>query len=143
MQEDIETEPASPTFPEPLILACARAAHEVNRAFCQHQDDYSQAPWSEAEEWQRQSVIAGVRAILIENINPAESHARWLARKREEGWVYGTLKDPEAKRHPCLVDYHMLPPEQRVKDALFGLVVRATAVRLSGYQTPTVEFSWP
>ena len=41
-----------------------------------------------------------------------------------DGWVYGIVKDPESKTHPCLVPYQDLPAEQRIKDSLFGLTVR-------------------
>lgn len=45
--------------------------------------------------------------------------------KEEDGWVYGPEKDAEKKVHPCMVPYDQLPKEQRMKDVLFGAVVRA------------------
>jgi hypothetical protein len=39
------------------------------------------------------------------------------------GWQYGPVKDALLLTHPCLVDYDKLPPEQRVKDSLFGQIV--------------------
>ena len=56
---------------------------------------------------------------------PEDSHASWLAQKAADGWTYGRVKDPDAKRHPCMVPYNQLPAEQRAKDYLFKGVVAA------------------
>lgn len=104
----------------------ARVCHEVNRAYCQALGDTSQQPWSQAPRWQQESAIAGVLAIQgAPHTTPRESHEGWLAHKRADGWVYGPVKNPDLKQHPCLVPYDELPAEQRVKDHLFGAVVRA------------------
>lgn len=104
----------------------ARAAHEVNRVYCQSLGDDSQVPWNEAPQWQRDSATNGAHFI---NENPNASHSAahdsWLAEKEATGWKYGPVKDPEKKEHPCCVPYDELPKEQQVKDALFGAVVRA------------------
>lgn len=111
--------------------ACARAAHEVNRAYCIAIGDASQPSWDDAPEWQRASAIKGVRGA-IEGNTPAESHAGWLAEKVAAGWVYGLTKDPEKKTHPCMVPYAELPPAQRQKDALYLSTVRAMYEALTG-----------
>jgi len=103
----------------------ARAAHEVNRVFCEALGDYSQVTWDAAPEWQRASAIAGVRAVADGSATtPAGSHASWVRQKIDDGWSYGDVKDPDLKTHPCLVPYSDLPPEQRAKDSLFLAVVR-------------------
>ncbi len=107
-----------------LFEAAARAAHEANRAWCILHGDVSQLPWDEAPDWQRSSVLIGVRGVANGN-SPRESHGSWLAVKAAEGWKYGPVKDVEAKEHPCFVPYDELPPEQRVKDGIFVAVVRA------------------
>src|SRR5438105_262770 len=38
-----------------VVEACARAAHEVNRAYCLALGDASQVAWEDAPEWQRSS----------------------------------------------------------------------------------------
>lgn len=108
----------------------AELCHEVNRAYCQALGDESQPSWADAPEWQRASAIDGVVLHLRKDVSPAESHASWMKRKLSEGWTYGPEKDPEAKRHPCLVAYDELPREQRVKDHLFTAVV-ATIKRMA------------
>jgi len=113
----------------------ARAAHEVNRIYCYYLGEVVQQPWDDATPWQRQSCVKGVHGVLAGN-TPEQSHASWLAEKQRTGWVYGLVKDPEAKTHPCMVSYDQLTPEQRAKDALFVAVVRAVAAALATAYAP-------
>ena len=108
----------------------AQVAHEANRAYCHTQGDESQLPWEAAPDWQKASAINGVQHILDGAVDsPEESHRSWCAQKQDEGWVYGPVKDSDAKTHPCMVPYDQLPPDQQVKDHLFFAVVRALAPR--------------
>lgn len=106
------------------LEACARAAHEANRAYCIAIGDTSQPSWDDAPEWQRTSALNGVRGVLDGN-TPEQSHESWLAEKAATGWRYGPVKDPDRKEHPCFVPYAELPPAQQAKDALYVAVVRA------------------
>ena len=104
----------------------ARVCHEVNRAVCEAAGDTSQKPWPEAEQWQRDSAVRGVEFAQANPTAPASAqHNAWLADKEKDGWKYGPVKNPEAKEHPCFVPYGQLPENQRLKDEMFGLVVRA------------------
>lgn len=114
---------------EILIEACAQAAHEASRAYCAALGDTSQPPWDLAPEWQRTICRNGVRGALSGN-TPEQSHADWVAEKLATGWTWGPVKDPEAKRHPCLVPYAELPPEQRAKDVIYVGVVQLMAAVL-------------
>lgn len=109
------------------IRNAAAAAHEANRVYCESTGDMSQPLWRDAPEWQQQSAYKGVLHI-IENPNttPEESHVNWLKEKTADGWVYGEVKDPDEKTHPCMVPYKDLPEHHQVKDALFIAVVRAS-----------------
>jgi hypothetical protein len=101
---------------------CARAAHEAIRAYCLALGDESQLPWDSAPEWQRESTRCGVRGVFQGN-TPRQSHQSWLDEKATTGWVYGPVKDPEKKQHPCIVPYDELPLEQQQKDQIFVAVV--------------------
>lgn len=123
-----------PILTTETILACAHAAHEVNRAYCRGLGDMSQPPWDEAPEWQRRSAINGVVGVLIDGNGPRESHESWSREKLAAGWTLGPVKDPEAKTHPCLVPYDQLPPEQQQKDQLYIQTVAALATALQGWR---------
>lgn len=108
-------------------IQIARVVHEANRALQVEQADPTIAvspPWDETDPETRASAVEGVVGVLEGN-TPEESHASWSAFKERNGWVYGSVKDGEAKTHPCLVPYAELPDSQRVKDELFVSVVRA------------------
>ena len=112
-----------------IIEACARAAHEANRAYCIGIGDHSQPSWDDAPDWQRSSARDGVTGAL-DGATPEQSHEGWLATKLAAGWVYGATKDPDVKTHPCMVEYAELPPAQRKKDHIFIAVVNAVAEAL-------------
>lgn len=106
----------------------AKVCHEVNRAYCLANGDNSQPAWEDAPEWQRQSAINGVQFHMANpDSKPEDSHENWMKEKVADGWVYGPVKNPETKEHPCMVPYNLLPLEQRTKDYLFISVVRAMA----------------
>lgn len=102
----------------------ARVCHEANRAYCLSHGDLSHAPWAETDQALRDSVCSGVAMILNNpETTPEESHQGWLDYKTAEGWVWGEVKLPELKQHPCMLPYDQLPPEQRVKDEIFAAIV--------------------
>jgi hypothetical protein len=106
-----------------MIDNIARVCHEANRAHCITIGDDSQPGWEEAPEWQRVSARMGVDLHMMGDFGPEASHMAWMKNKLDEGWMYGTLKDPEAKTHPCLVPFNELPLEQQAKDHLFRAIV--------------------
>jgi len=103
----------------------ARVCHEVNRAYCEALGDMSQPTWEDAPQWQKDSAMLGVKLHTENNVGPEASHKSWMAQKIAEGWVYGPVKDPEAKTHYCIVPFEMLPQAQQAKDFIFRAVVHA------------------
>jgi hypothetical protein len=107
------------------IEEIAKTCHEVNRAYCSGIGDDSQSHWDNAPDWQKDSAIDGVKLhIECPNLGTSASHDVWMAHKIAEGWVWGDVKDPGKKTHPCIVPFDDLPIEQQMKDALFASVVR-------------------
>ena len=108
------------------ILNIAIMCHQANKAWCELNGDTSQKDWYEAEDWQRESAINGVRFRLT---NPTAGkdaqHNAWMEEKIEQGWKFGEVKDAEAKTHPCIVAFEELPEFQQKKDALFCSIVDA------------------
>jgi len=101
------------------IERIARITHEMNRIYCELIGDDSQLPYTEAPRWQKESAIDGVIKALA-GATPEQLHESWLKMKTAEGWVYGEVKDAEAKTHPCMKPYTELPEEQKVKDHIFS-----------------------
>ena len=107
---------------EEIAFVC----HEVNRAYCQAFGDYSQVPWNDAPDWQRQSALLGVSMHADNPDAGAEaSHESWLKQKVSEGWVYGETKNAETKEHPCIRRFESLPVEQQAKDYIFRSIVHS------------------
>lgn len=113
-----------PTLSE--IQQCARICHEVNRSYAFSIGDSSLAHWYNANEEQKMGIIAGVKAHLSSGLllTPEQAHESWYEAKKQAGWKPGDL-DRDKKRHPNMVPYNRLPPEQRTKDALFRAAVHA------------------
>ncbi len=107
-------------------LTIARVCHEANRAWCIENGDEKQPMWESAPGWQIRSAVDGVR---FHRLNPeaedSDSHVEWMAEKVRAGWVYGHVKDVEAKIHPCLLPFDQLPEVDQKKDALFRAIVHA------------------
>ena len=111
---------------EAKVEYIAKACHEANRVWCQANGDDTQKHWSEAEQWQRDSAIAGVK-FRLENPDAKHDaqHNAWMADKVKAGWVFGKVKDAKKKTHPCIVPFEELPEFQQKKDALFCAIVDA------------------
>ena len=106
----------------------AKAAHDVNRAYCEALGDSSQPIWDDAPAWQRSSAINGVAFHRANpDAGPEHSHNEWLKEKQVCGWKFGPVKCPVKKEHPCFVPYGDLPLEQKAKDFIFRGVVNALA----------------
>lgn len=119
----------------------AQVCHEANRALqALHGDPAPSPAWGDAPDWQRDSAVEGVEHAL-NGASPEELHESWCDVKRRDGWVYGPVKDADAKTHPCLVAYDLLPVEQKVKDHLFAGIVSALTADSSA--RPRVRISGP
>lgn len=123
-----------------LVIGIAKAAHEINRAFCAALGDETQVAWEDAPEWQRASIISGVEMHLANpDATSEQSHESWLAQKLADGWTYGEIKDAEKKQHPCCVPYDQLPPEQKAKDYLFRAAVHQCKALIDAQPVKVVE----
>lgn len=111
---------------EDKVVDIAIVCHQANKAWCESEGDFSQEDWGEAEQWQRDSAIKGVK-FRLENPNAGadEQHKAWMADKIKDGWVWGEEKDAEKKTHPCIVPFEELPEFQQKKDKLFKAIVEA------------------
>ena len=107
------------------VSAIAQVCHEANRAIQLVTGDPAPSPaWADAPEWQRASAIEGVQKAL-DGETAEQLHESWCAFKAADGWIWGEVKDADAKTHPCLIEHDSLPPDQRAKDHVFAGIVAA------------------
>lgn len=111
-------------------IRIARIVHKANCGLQDVQGDEAPSlPWECESDHVKATCLDGVRRALAGE-TPAQHHEAWCEFKRAAGWVYGPVKDADAKphpTHPCLVPYDELPRHQQVKDMVFIAVVRALA----------------
>lgn len=104
----------------------AEICYSTNKAYCENSGDLSFVDWVDAPQWQRDTCINGVQFHRANpDTTPEQSHVNWLKEKEKDGWVYGVVKDPDKKEHPCMVPYFSLPQSQQFKDHLFTAVIHA------------------
>lgn len=102
----------------------AKVCHEANLVLCHFNGEDTQKNWNECPQWQRESAVQGVEFRLANpDATPEDQHKAWMEAKEKDGWVYGEVKDANAKTHPCMVAYDQLPASQRAKDHLFQGIV--------------------
>ena len=110
------------------IIHIATVCHEAIRDWCYVNGDQSQQGWTTAPQWQIDSCINGVEhALRHPDVTPEDMHSNWMAEKIADGWVYGEVKDVDAKTHPSIVPFDQLPEWQQKRDVLFLAIVRALA----------------
>jgi hypothetical protein len=109
------------------ISAIARICHETNRVLTEYAEDVPMQPsWESISEDMRRSCETGVQfALDYPDATPEQQHEAWCAERRAQGWVFGQVKNIEAKTHPALKPYAELSPETRLKDAVFRAIVCA------------------
>lgn len=106
----------------------AKVCHNANRAYCQTIGDDTQVTWAHTSQSQRDSIIHGVCFHLnYPDATPAHAHRKWMHYKICQGWSYGPHKDVDLKKHPNLVQFDYLPPEEQAKGILFQNIVAALA----------------
>lgn len=107
------------------IATIAEICHEANRVLCATRGDLSVPTWADAPDWQKQSIITGVRFHMDNpHADARDSHDKWMETKLRDGWRYGPAKNVITKHHPCLMPYHALPDDEKMKDDLFRAIVR-------------------
>jgi hypothetical protein len=89
-----------------LVLGCSPGPH-----------------WTECDQQLKDSVVNGVEKAL-DGATPQELHEEWVVCKSAQGWTWGVIRDHRHRRHPCLVPYDELPPDQQLKNQMFQTMVR-------------------
>ena len=104
----------------------AKIIHQANKALCESQNDLSQKDYEEAEQWQKDSAIDGIKYFINNPNTPASAlHQKWMDIKIADGWKYGEIKDAEKKTHPCILPFERMPRNQQAKDYMFIALCKA------------------
>lgn len=90
-----------------LVLGCSPGPH-----------------WTECDQPLKDSVVNGVEKAL-KGATPEELHEEWVVCKGSQGWTWGVIRDHRNRRHPCMVPYAELPPDQQLKNQVFHAMVHA------------------
>jgi RyR domain len=61
------------------------------------------------------------------------AHDIWAKQRMSEGWSVGPQRDPQEKKHPCLVPYRDLPDSEKEYDRQAALGTLRAILAL-GYQ---------
>ena len=109
---------------EQRIEFAAATAHEANRLLGLSLADRSPRHWTEAEAWEKNSAIDGVRALLLDpSLTPGQLHSCWMRMLEADGWHYGGNEDSGRKEHHNLLPFEELIPGEELKFEMFRLVV--------------------
>lgn len=104
------------THQQQVRVFVASIAHEVNRALCLGLGDTSQPTWAEATPEQQENMVRAVTLYMeYPSTTPTDAHIAWRARKEAEGWTWGAVRSPDAKRHPRLRPWHDLSEIEQAK----------------------------
>jgi RyR domain-containing protein len=82
--------------------------------------------WSERDDPFRDQFISYVGELCDTDHfpTPEEAHDSWWLAYEAMGWVYGAVRDVEAKTHPDMVPFDQLEQREQDKDAVFLALVR-------------------
>lgn len=83
-------------------------------------------PWPERDQAFRDQFVAYVQNLCQadEFPSPEEAHNSWWRAYEDMGWVYGPVRDTEAKTHPDMVPFSKLEQREQDKDAVFLALVQ-------------------
>lgn len=82
-------------------------------------------PWPERDEKFRVQMTKYVAGLCEADAlpTPEEAHDSWWRAYEAMGWVYGPVRDTEAKTHPDMVPFGDLDYYEQIKDAVFLALV--------------------
>jgi RyR domain/MerR family regulatory protein len=122
-QVAVSRDPEASTLAEDI----ASVVHDANRRWQIVTGDPAPSPlWEDAPDRQAEGAIATVRAALEDlEMTARQAHERWFDAMTADGWVSGRVKDEQARTHPDLVHWDMLPDAEQRKSMLLIAITRA------------------
>ena len=106
----------------------AQVVHDAIRAWSAVHGQHAIPRWADAPDWMQASTLRSVAFVLdYPDASAGDQHRQWMAQRLEEGWVFGEVRDEDAKTHPMLVPFEDLPDFEIKKDLLVAAIVKALA----------------
>lgn len=102
-----------------LAVALAQSLSGAQELFDKHALGIEPKPWEQKTNEERLSAVKFVQAYIEGRVtDPKTAHEIWMKVRQEEGWTFGTIKNPEAKESPYMVPYDELDPKVQAKDLM-------------------------
>ena len=74
-----------------------------------------------------------MRLLNSQNYWQKNAHDNWALQRINEGWTYGSARNDNTKKHPCLVPYEDLPDSEKEYDRKAAMETLKAIVAL-GYR---------
>lgn len=106
----------------------AQVVHDAIRAWSAVHGQHTIPRWADAPDWMQASTLRSV-AFVLDNpdASAGDQHRQWMAQRLADGWVFGEVRDEDAKTHPMLIPFEDLPDFEIKKDLLVAAIVKALA----------------
>lgn len=104
------------------LEACAHAGYEAVRTFCLYNHNHKIGPWSRVPMLVRREIMLDA-ASYVTGKHPDLVHQEFYERLTADGWTYGSEINREAKKHPRLLPWEQLLPQQRAQEVVFAGIV--------------------
>lgn len=113
-------------------LDIAEVFHETNHVYSRTLGQETDFPtWKETPVETRTALAERVQRRLDNPDAPQRmEHDFWVQKKIDQGWKFGSEKDPGKKEHPFIVPYEEVPESEQDRDEIFIAIVSALRSQL-------------
>lgn len=113
-----------------LCTMVAEVCHEAHRTWQRVLGQSPNRPWATITERMRHDTVTSVWNILHDTFEgPEEMHDTWISEMLRDGWKFDQRKSVSRKKHPCLLPWSELEPEERLKGQMFWNIAKTLLVK--------------
>lgn len=100
-------------------IRIAQLLHKLMVYQALYVEDRPMRLWEDLDPKDQAMYMDAVAWIQMESVTPDMIHDFWIKRMEAQGWIYGVIKDPVHKTHPCMCPYEQLTEYEKAKDVQF------------------------